>query len=226
MLKIAELDIRLGMIINTPDGEGCIESANRRTNFIEVAIDSDIRKIKSYKIEELSIKFGQVHPSVMQEIGDIAIISSKIEQRLKDFLSYVFNLKNYKQRLLLIKDFSIIRSLEKINEILYDYYPNGNENILKWKPIYDELKNLIEIRNNIIHGSMYPTMNDEYIFSNSKKIKNIKLNPEKQIFTFKKLFELTTQFYGTYYKNMFFLNNICDEIKIYLNKSDKELLKI
>ena len=215
MAKISELDIRLGMKINTPEGIGCIESANRRSNIIEVAIDSDIRKLKSFKIEELSIILGQIPPSVTQEVGDIALISSKIEQRLKDFLFFVFNLKNAKQKLLLIQDYSIIRCLDKINEILNDYYTPQNENLLKWKDIYIELQKLIGIRNNIIHGSMY-NLFEEYIFSNSKKIKNIKINPDTQVFTFKRLFNLTNQFYEVYYKNMFFLNEICVEIKEYL----------
>jgi hypothetical protein len=225
MGNISELDIRIGMIINTPHGEGCIESVDRRANIVKVAIESDIRNLESFKIEDLSIKIGQIHPSITQEIGDIAIISSRIEQRLKDFLSYVLNLKNYKQRILIIREYSIIRCLEKINEILNDCYPLGGEKISQWKSIYNELKEIIEVRNNVIHGSIYPTINDEYLFSNRKKIKNTKLDPDKQIFTYKKLRKITEQIYDTYYKNMFFLNSVCDEIKVYLNKSDQEFIR-
>lgn len=226
MGNISELDIRLGMIICTPHGEGCIESANRRTNKIEVALDSDIRKLESFKIEDLSLRLGQVHPSVNQEIGDIAIICTRVEQRLKDFICYIFELKNYKQRILLIKDLSLTRCLEKINEVMNDYFQENDKKILVWKTINGELKELVEIRNTLIHGSLYPTLNDDYIFSNTKKISRTKLNPDKFTFSHNKMRKLTNQFYDAYYKNMLFLNSICDEIRTYMNKSDKELMRL
>ncbi len=222
MRKLSEIDIRLGGVVITPEGEGVIESADRRKESVCVALECDIRKLKEFKIIDLSLKFGTLLPSVTEQIGDIAIIFSRIEDRLKDFLNFVFDFKNTKQKILLIKEFSANRSIDTINDIIKDCYSSGHKNLLKWQSIYNSFKKLIEIRNNIIHGSMFNTK-DEYIFANNKKINNIRINQETQVFNFEKLSDIAQRLYTMYYDIMLFLGEICNEVRNHINKSDEDI---
>jgi hypothetical protein len=219
MIKLTEQDIRLGISILTPDGEGVIENADRRKETVGVAVNHDIRNLKTFKISELSLLPGNFPPNVTQEIGEIAIVFSRIEDRLQDFLNYVFGFKNTKQRILLIKGLTVMRSLEMINEIIKDCYFAKSSIYIKWSSIFKELKSLNEIRNNIIHGSLF-FIHEKCVFSNSKKINKIVINSDTQVFDFEELSAFSERLYKAYYQNMSFLNEICQNVKTHLNKQD------
>lgn len=221
MNNLTDRDIRLGMLVCTPDGEGIIENADRRKETVGVAVNKDIRNLKTYKISEITLPLGTLPPGITQEIGDIAIIFSRIEDRLQDFLNFVFDFKNTKQRILLIKKLGASASLDMINDIIKDCYSKTPNNLISWKSIYNELKDLTIKRNNIIHGSLF-SFNENYIFSNSKKINNIKIDPSTQVFDYESLSALGTRLYKFYYQNMLFLNDICNEVKAHLNLSNYE----
>lgn len=221
MNNLTERDIRLGMLVCTPDGEGIIENADRRKETVGVAVNNDIRNLKTYKISELTLTLGTLPPGITQEIGDIAIIYSRIEDRLQDFLNFVFDFKNTKQRILLNKKLGASASLDMINEVIKDCYSKTHSNLISWNSIYNELKDLTVLRNNIIHGSLF-NIDEKCMFINSKNIKNININPATQVFDYESLSALGDRLYKVYYQNMFFLNEICIEAKVHLNLSDYE----
>lgn len=224
MHKLTWKDIRLSGLVVTPDGDGWLVAADIKQKEIKVQIRNS-NEVKAYKLEDISLKFGQNPSGLTEEIGDIAIIFSRIEDRVLDFLHYVFSLRNTKQKILLLKNNSFSTNLDMINTILKDIYPPNDANLIKWNGIYAKLRELTTKRNNIIHGSMY-VLKENVVFANSKKINKIEINEDNQVFSRDKLVKTAEELYAVYYENMNFLNDICENVKINLNKSDKDIFDI
>lgn len=209
--KVTERDIRAGMVVLSKKGYGCIESFDRRTEEVDISIDYDIRKRETFKIQDLCLLPTSIKPSFLQELGEIAVNFAMLENRMKDFLGFIFGMKPHKQRIFVLKHFAYAKSADTINEILLQIYLQDDEILLNWKKYFISIKEFATVRNNLMHGDFFNS-GEEYSFYNPKKAKSMNLK-ENEKFDIDKLSTLKDELNAAYHRILIFFGEICDDAK-------------
>ena len=211
-MNLSWIDFNIGMVVETKNGHGAVMLVDRRDDKIGVQLLEGEYKI--YKIDEISLPFGSMNISITQHIGQYILLFQRVENRLRDMINYVLDLKSV-QKDMLTASFTAGKLIDKINSLIKSNVAEEKKN--EWKEIHKALINHNKIRNTIIHGYLFHyNENHELDFSNIK-IENANGNVE--LLNFEKLEVLNRSVVELYYKvhNLFALNS--SEIKEKINKS-------
>ena len=170
---------------------------NSQNDIVTVKIDENI---ESFPISKISSFGGQFKLCLCTQIGQFVLAFQRIENRLKGFIDFIFNLDEF-QRILLTGNYTAGKLLITVDAILKQF--GQNEEKENWRVIKKKIEKLNEKRVTLIHGFNFP-FNEEleldldsmYFFNSTGK--KLHLN-------FNKLNKLNLECFDLYYETFWFL---------------------
>ncbi|UII21185.1 hypothetical protein [Fulvivirga ligni] len=209
-------DFNLNRVINTKDGEGVIQAIDKKSNIITVSLH-DNGETKSYSLSDVSYGFGQIKLSHCTNIGEFILLFQRLENRLRDFLNYVYDFRRTKASQF-TSGLTAGRLRDKISYVFKTYEPS--DILEEWKAINSKISKLVDSRNSIIHGHLYHFNDDMDLDYNTLYFKNP--TGKTQQIDSATINNLTRSVMECYYRSHTLFAKHADEIKAKIKTADNK----
>lgn len=150
-------DFNIGIEVRTDEGKAFVESVDKLNNEIKVTL-VETGEFRTLGINQIYQGMGQIKLSFCTHIGQFILFFQRLENRMKDFVNYTYDL-NLEQRRELTSDFTAGKLKSTIDK-LFKKYSNDTDRH-DWRNISVSIDYLLKVRNTIIHGYTF-NFNENY----------------------------------------------------------------